>query len=137
MVGTDSTIPALRWLRLWEAGGFMLHDIIGEIEMHRTRTAFHGKLQSALHRACGTIIRNRECAFGDGTEKLFLIDALTRQMAIQVVRIAVRKQQQRSTFEKRMRHPIDHIGGSWSYPNRTHPRTPLQHAIGGSHDCRG
>jgi len=99
MIRTYSTIPALRRLRFWEPGGFMLHDIIGEIEMHRARPAFHGEVQSTLHRARGTVVGNRECAFGDGAEELFLIDALARQMAIQVIRIAVRKQQQRGTFE--------------------------------------
>ena len=78
MVSTDSTIPALCWLRLWEPGGFMLHDIIGEIEMHRARPAFHGEVQGALHRACGAVVGNGERAFGDGTEELFLIDALAR-----------------------------------------------------------
>src|SRR5215475_15356115 len=73
MVSTDSTIPALCWLRLWKPGGFMLHDIIGEIEMHRARPAFHGEVQGALHRAYGTVVGNGERAFGDGAEELFLI----------------------------------------------------------------
>src|SRR4030095_7747315 len=51
MVSTDSPMPALGWLRFWEPGGFMLHDIIGEVEMHRARPAFHGEGQGALHRA--------------------------------------------------------------------------------------
>ena len=136
MIRTHSTIPALRRLRFWEPGGFMLHDIIGEIEMHRTRPAFHGKVQGALHRARGTVVGNGERAFGDGAEKLFLIDALARQMAIQVVRIAIRKQQQRRAFEQGMGHSIDHVGGTWPYADRAHAWTPLQHAIRGGHDCR-
>ena len=99
MVSADSPIPALCGLRFWEAGGFMLHDIMGEIEMYRARSAFHGEVQGALHRARGTVVGDGECAFGDGAEELFLIDALARQMAIQIVWIPVRKQQQRSTFE--------------------------------------
>src|SRR5215831_6062546 len=78
MVSTDRTIPALCWLRLWESGGFMLHDIIGEIEMHRAGPPFHSEVQGTLHRARGTVIGNRERAFGDGAEELFLIDALAR-----------------------------------------------------------
>jgi len=99
MVSADSPIPALCWLRLWEPGGFMLHDIIGEIEMHRARPAFHGELESTGHRPRRTIVSDRETPLGHGAEELFLIDALARQMAIQIVWIPVRKQQQRSTFE--------------------------------------
>src|SRR4030095_535308 len=86
MVSTDSAIPALCWLWLWEPGGFMLHDIVGEIEMHGARPAFHGEAQGALHRTRGTVVGNRERAFGDGAEELFLIDALAWQMGETVCR---------------------------------------------------
>src|SRR5262245_44122229 len=136
MVSTDSTIPALGWLWLWEPGGFMLHDSVRVIEMHRARTDCHGELRGAVDRPRRTVVGNRERAFGDGAEKLFLIDALARQMAIQVVRIPVRKQQQWSAFEQGMSQPIDDVGSPWPYTDGAHPWPPLQHAIRGGHDCR-
>src|SRR5262249_32877814 len=125
MLGTHRAIPPLLWIRLREAGGFVLHDIVGEVEMHGSRAAFHSQVQGTPHRTLGAVVSDGKAPFGDGPEELFLIDALTRQMTIQLVRIAIGKHQHGGAFEQRMCYTIDRVGGAWTNTSGTHSWTPL------------